>query len=221
MTRQVNLNSQQLLAGFGPVQLPAFISTLVVALIAGGLWLYLGWAEQQKLLAEEAQWSATLNSELEQLARFQAEFPNLYNEAELNEQNAELNLRLEKTRETYSGLASQLENAIDGFNAPLQQLADYDVNGLWLSKISLQNGRSQFSVEGFAQVPALIPQYLEQLGRSTFRGISIEQLNVTKETDNNLWRFVMSNQRQVSLPKTNTLSTINTLPATNLLQEAR
>lgn len=212
MTRQVNLNNQSLLAGFGPVQLPTFLLVILCAFIAAGIWIYLAWAEQQKLLQEEAQWAITLENELAQLTEFQAQFPNLYNEAELIEQNQNLNLRLAKTRETFSGLANQVENAIEGFNEPLKQLSDYDVDGLWLEKISLKDGKRSFALEGFAQIPALIPQYLEQLGQSSFNGISIEQLSVDKDAEKDLWRFVLSNERNGSNTTPNS-AVNNTSPA--------
>jgi hypothetical protein len=198
MTRQINLNSKRLLPGFGPVQLPAFAAALCFALIAGSVWFYIAWAERQKLLAEEEQWSITLEQELTDLTNFQNEFPNINNEPELVARNTELSNELAKARETYSGLANQVENAIDGFNESLVQLSDYDLDGLWLNKITLQDGRRSFALEGYARAPGLIPLYLEQLGQSSFDGITIKHLDVAKEENANLWRFTLSNNRIIA-----------------------
>jgi len=200
MTRQVNLANKNLLPGFGPVQLPAFLLSLVIALILGVGWILLSVIERQSLLAEESQWIETVEEELDALTRFQKQHPALNNEDQLQKSNQELSNQLQKSRETYSGLANQVENAIEGFNAPLTQLADYDLNGLWLNTISLKDGRRYFSLEGFTRKPELIPQYLEQLGESTFSGITIEQLAVTKEDQQNLWRFTMSNNQATAEP---------------------
>ena len=193
MTRQVNLNSATLLPGYGPLQLPVFLATLFIALIAGSGWFYYGWAQYDDLLTEEQYWLASLESELAALNSFQADHPNTNNEPELIAQNEALSTQLSIARETYSGIANQLENAVEGFNKPLTQLADYDLNGLWLTKISLQDGKRYFSLQGFARNPELIPQYVEQLGNSTFEGLSIQQLAVNKENNSNLWRFTLAN----------------------------
>jgi hypothetical protein len=199
MTRQINLNSRNLLPGFGPVQLPVFVLALCFALIASSVWFYLAWSERQQLLAEEQQWTKTLEQDLAALTNFQNEFPNINNEPELIAKNTELSNELAKARETYSGLANQVENAIEGFNESLIQLSDYDLDGLWLNKIVLQDGRRSFALEGYARAPGLIPLYLEQLGQSTFDGITIKHLDVAKEENANLWRFTLSNNRIVSV----------------------
>ena len=193
MTRQVNLNSQTLLPGYGPVQLPTFIATVCIAIVLGAGWFYYGWSQKNALLKEEQQWLIALEKEIGALNNFQAEHPNTNNEPELIIQNEDLTTQLRIARETYSGLANQLENAIEGFHGPLTQLADYDLNGLWLTHISLKDGKRFFSMNGFARKPELIPQYLEQLGDSTFGGLSIQQLAVKKELKTNLWGFTLAN----------------------------
>lgn len=200
MTHQVNLNSQTLLPGFGPVQLPLFIATILVSILAGGVWFYLSWSERQSLLAQEQELQIALESEIQTLAQFQAQYPNLNDEPALQAENEELTAQLLRTRETFSGLANQIENAIEGFNKPLTQLSDYDLNGLWLNKIELKDGKRFFELEGVARSPELIPQYIEQLGESTFSGISIQQLTVTKEDRQNLWRFTLSNGQATPAP---------------------
>jgi Tfp pilus assembly protein PilN len=198
MTRQINLNSKTLLPGYGPVQLPLFLAAIAVALLASGIWSYLAWAQRQSLLAEEQQWNVTLNEQLQALTEFQATNPKVENEPALLAENEKLNQQLKKARETYSGLANQVENAVDGFHQSLTQLSDYDLNGLWLNKITLKDGKRYFSLAGFARNPELIPQYLEQLGQSEFQGLTIAQMSVAKEADSELWRFTLSNSTDVA-----------------------
>jgi MSHA biogenesis protein MshI len=199
MTKQVNLNSQRLLPGFGPVQLPFFMVVILISLMLGIAWFFYSWSERQTLLEEELRWVEILKSEQLALTTFQAQYPNVNNEPELQAKNEALTTQLARARETYSGLANQVENAIEGFNAPLVQLSDYDLNGLWLDKISLKDGKRYFSLEGFARTPELIPLYLEQLGESTFQGITIEQLAVAKQENTDLWHFTMSNEQATSI----------------------
>lgn len=193
MTHQVNLNSKQIIPGFGPVQLPMFALVILAALIASGIWIYFSWNERQRLLQEEAQLRESLAVVQEELTRFQSEYPNINNEPELQAENERLSEQLAKARETFSGLANQVENAIEGFHQPLVQLSDYDLDGLWLDTIMLKDGTGFFALEGYSRNPELIPAYIEQLGNSEFSGITIKSLSLTKEAKQNLWRFTLSN----------------------------
>ncbi len=199
MTRQVNLAKNELLPGFGKVQLPMFVVGFLIALTLASLWVFYAWNEYHQLLQREAMATQIAQSHLTALTQFQQQNPNLGNEQRLTEKNTLLSSQLESAREAYSGLSNQVENAIDGFNESLQQLSDYDLDGLWLNSILLKDGKRLFSIEGFAQAPELIPNYLNALGESTFHGITVEQLSVSKEENKNqLWRFTMSNDRSLA-----------------------
>jgi len=200
MTRQVNLLRAGLLPGFGPVQLPSFIVGVVISLTVAAVWITSSVLTRQAFLAEELQWRATESSSLEQLNQFRQQYPEINNESQLTGVNLQLAGELQTARETYRGLANQVENAIEGFHTPLIQLAEHDLEGLWLDSIALKDGQRFFSLDGFVRNPELIPQYLKELGQSSFGGISIDQLTVAKSSDQaNLWRFTLSNQRTVIL----------------------
>lgn len=200
MTHQVNLHSDDLLPGYGPWQLPIFVLTIGVAILVSAGSIAYAWYERENLLTLEQEWVGIAQNDLAALDTFQREYPALDNEAELTEENEALSGELQRMRETYSGLADQLENAVDGFTGPLKQLSDYDVNGLWLNRISLRDGTGYFYLSGFARRPELIPEYIAQLGLSSFEGISIQNLSVTKEEDIRppLWRFNLSNTAQAT-----------------------
>ncbi len=195
MTKQVNLLSEDLLPGYGPAQLPLFIKVLLLSAVLASGWVYYAWYERQVLLAEELEWVTKSRQELTNLELFQSQHPDLSNQQELQDTNDRLSLQLKVRRSTFSGLANQIENAVEGFTTPLKTLSDYDLNGLWLNKINLQDGKRLFSIEGVARTPELIPQYLEQLGQSKFSGITIEQFTIEKDKTSNLWRFTMSNHK--------------------------
>ena len=194
MTLQFNLWRNQRLPGYDKVQLPVFIIAILFSFLAAALWLgYYGYRYNQKL-QEEAFWTQQAAESLLILNRFQTSNPDLGNEARLQETNQQYAEQLQKSREAYSGLVNQVENAIEGFSQPLAQLSNYDINGLWLSTILLRDGQRAYMLEGFARNPELIPDYLEQLSASSFQGLAIDNLSVIKEQDqSSLWRFVMSN----------------------------
>lgn len=196
MTHQVNLKSDDLLPGFGPVQLPVFVAVFIFAVLIAGGWIAYSFYERQALLVTEQEWTIRAQNKLIALNEFQAAFPAINDEENLAAKNEQLTLELQRTRETYSGLSNQLENAVEGFNTSLQQLSNYDVNGIWLEHIALQDGNRYFTLRGFSQNPQLIPQYLEQLGASSFRGITIESMSIAKEENQSLWRFSLSNTEQ-------------------------
>lgn len=196
MTHQVNLKTDDLLPGFGPVQLPLFVGVFLLAVAIAAGWIAFAWFERQSLLATEQEWTLNAQENLADLNEFQAAFPAVNDEETLEIENQDLTTQLQRTRETYSGLSDQLENAVEGFNTSLKQLSNYDVNGIWLEHIALQDGNRYFTLRGFSQNPQLIPQYLEQLGSSSFSGITIESMSVAKEEDQSLWRFSLSNTAQ-------------------------
>lgn len=200
MTKQVNLVSADLLPGYGPVQLPVFVFVFIGSVICALIWIASAYDTRAKLIEEQKIWQQTSNSQQQALASYQSLHPEMFNEDELEQRNVTLTADLNLRRTTLQDLANQLENSIEGFTGPLNQLSDYDVNGLWLETIHLRNGQRSFSLTGFAQTPELIPEYIAQLGQSDFKGISIQQLSVQKEENRRgLWRFSLSNDKQIDI----------------------
>jgi hypothetical protein len=197
MTRQINLLRDDLLPGYGKMQLPVFVGAVLISLLLAGAWVGLSLLARQGLLSEQQQWQAEAVSSLERLKQFRQRYPALTNASQLSSINLQLAGQLQTARETYSGLTNQVENAIEGFHTPLIHLAEQDIDGLWLNAIALKDGQRFFSLDGFVRNPELIPQYLDRLGRSSFGGIGIDQLALAKSPGrSNLWRFTLSNHRE-------------------------
>lgn len=194
MTKQINLNDHHLLPGYGPVQLPVFLLTLLAAIVVAAAWVFLAWQERQNYLAEEQRWLVQLDTAVENLNSFRERYPNVSNESELLQENQDLTSQLSRARETYSGLANQVENAIEGFHAPLVQLTEYDLDGLWLERILLKDGQRYFALRGVARAPELVPNYIEQLGQSSFQGLNVDYMAIAKDATTPTWRFVLSNE---------------------------
>jgi hypothetical protein len=172
----------------------------VVAIFAGATWVYNAVDTRARLVSEQTIWQQNAKTQQQALEVFQKLNPDMYNEAKLEEANIALTENLNLRRTTLQDLADQLENSIEGFTQPLMQLSDYDVQGLWLDTIQLKDGKRSFSLMGFAQTPELIPEYLTQLGQSDFQGISIQQLSVEKEANQQrLWRFSLTNDKTLKV----------------------
>ncbi|MEJ2042761.1 MAG: hypothetical protein P8X74_16605 [Reinekea sp.] len=194
MTKQVNLLKEDMLKGFGPVQLPVFVSVALFSILCAVAWFYYNWEERQELLAGEQIWIAQLADTTKALENFKKQHPSINNENALKQKNDELLKELQRIQETEAGLSFQLDNAIDGFYSPLMQLSNYDLNGLWLNRITLNDGNRLFTLDGYSRDPSLIPQYIDQLGQSTFGNLSIQTLNMARQ-DKNLWQFTLSNKK--------------------------
>lgn len=193
MTRQINLMQADLLPGHGPIQLPVFVLTLVVALLASAA--YLGYHLQvaARLQADRQGWETRVSDSERQLHRLRQANPAVASEAELRRTNDQLSQTLQARQTELSGLASQLDAAASGFAAPLASLADYDLDGLWLTRIELTGSRSRLGLEGLARQPGLVPRYLAQLDGSAFSGLSIRDLDIRQADDSeSLWRFSIS-----------------------------
>lgn len=82
-----------------------------------------------------------------------------------------------------------------GFAALLQGLADrHPPQGLWLTRIRLQDGGDEMGLQGLTQDQELLPLYLQSLGQSSaFRGREFARFDVQRG-DQDLLQFRLSSQ---------------------------
>lgn len=194
MTHQVNLKAAHLLPGFGPLQIGTFLVCLLATVTACLLWFVAQWWERQNLIAETTALENLLSNKQAMVNDLKESMPNLAIEPELLAENERLNIQLEQVNQTLSGLAGRIENSFGGFHQPLLQLSSYDLDGLWLSKIRMQDGTDFFELDGYTRAPDLVPRYISQLGKAGFSGLTVRTLEVKKAEDANLWRFTLSNR---------------------------
>lgn len=194
MAKQVNLFTEDLLPGYGSVQLPYFIVSALIALLFAAGFVAYSVNIRQQLVLEQQQWQNNAERQALALSQYQQLNPTIQNIDNLAATNAELTTQLEQRRIIFKDLALQLEDSLDGYSPALQQLIDYDIDGLWLDNIYLAGGQNSFTLSGYARSPELIPSYISSLGQSSFQGINITQLSVTKTSpEQSLWQFSLSN----------------------------
>lgn len=195
MTRHINLMQPDMLPGHGRVQLPTYLVALSLTLLGCLSLIGYHWSMQRSMAAEIQQWEAKVDTSSKRLTDFQRENPTMIDEAELMQENKTLNTQLRQRKEALSGLNDQLGEAAQGFAQPLATLSDYDLDGLWLTRIVLRDSQQHLNLEGFARQPNLIPQYLDQLQGSIFDGLGIQNMSI-KQTSNNdsLWQFYLADQ---------------------------
>lgn len=190
MTRHVNLMQADMRPGHGRVQLPTFIVILTLTLMGCGLIAGYHWSMLRSLTAQAQQWQARVDTSAQKLRTFRQANPAMASEADLMQKNQFLTEQLRRRENALSGLAEQLGEASQGFSEPLASLSSHDLEGIWLSRIILQDSRKHLNLEGFARQPDLIPHYLSQLEGSVFEGLSIQNLSIQQApNDKTLWRF--------------------------------
>ncbi|MCH8529855.1 MAG: hypothetical protein LAT65_03290 [Saccharospirillum sp.] len=193
MTRHINLMQPGMLPGFGPWQAPTFILVICVGLLISLAYVGYQWSVAQALATSAADWQQQhLNSE-RQLEQARRSMPQQVSESDLLDLNQRLTQQLNRRQASLTGLDRQLGQAGQGFYAPLQGLIDYDLEGLWLTRIDLIDSHRHLGLRGFARQPGLIPQYLAQLDGSVFSGLNIRNLNIEQSPTNPaLWQFSVS-----------------------------
>jgi len=204
MTRHINLMRADILPGQGQVQLPAFVVSIMLTLLAGAG--YLGYhlataASLQRQIDNEQQ---RVDDSALQLHQQRQSFPSISSETELRANNETLQARLNSRRSELQGLANQLDIAASGFARPLASLSEHDLDGIWLTRIELRDSHSHLELEGRARQPSLIPRYLGQLEGDVFQGLSIRNLNI-EQSSADLWRFTIAEDLEV-VPSANTAS---------------
>lgn len=81
-----------------------------------------------------------------------------------------------------------------GFSPALDALAERHLAGVWLSAIRLEQGGRDLLLEGASQQPALLPDYLNSLGRSpAFAGRQFARFDLDRD-DAGVLRFRLASQ---------------------------
>lgn len=190
MTRHINLMQTDILPGYGRWQVPAFTVAILLTLCAAAGYIGYHWQLHQNLLDESAYWQTQVQNSQQRLSDFRRANPEMASEADLVADNESLTNQLQERRTALSGLAEQLDVSSQGFFAPLTQLSDHDLDGIWLTRIELRDSRAHMGLEGVARDPGLVPRYLGQLEDSVFNGLSIQNLNIQQSAqDDATWRF--------------------------------
>lgn len=200
MTRHINLLQPDMLPGHGRVQLPTFLVTLLLTLVACGLYAGYHWSVKQSLLDETGRWQTRVQDSAQRLREFREANPAMASEADLLARNQQLSERLSERENALSGLADQLGGGSRGFATPLKSLSEYDLEGIWLSRIELRDSQQHLGLRGFARQPGLVPRYLSQLEGSVFEGLNIQDLTIQQVPDDEaLWQFSIDDRVGASL----------------------
>jgi hypothetical protein len=182
--QNINLYQRQPKRGHGPRPKQMVLGWLLLfaVIISHGAWQ--AWQLQQATTLANATQSRAQALQAEfstATASFQAPQldPLLPEQLAQQEQS---NLQLQRLV-AHLQLLAQQQSA--GFVAPLAALSErHPPAGLWLSEISLRDGGSSLSLQGFSQDQQLLPLYLQSLGVSpVFRGRAFARFELQRNAD--------------------------------------
>jgi type IV pilus assembly PilN-like protein len=113
---------------------------------------------------------------------------------------AELNsirTQLQKTQTLLNHLASQESGNQHGFSAMLAALSKQHIDDLWLTQFSLLNGGQFIALQGNANTPQLIPEYIDNLAKSEqFQGETFSVFQLQQQTDSSYYNFKLHTEQK-------------------------
>lgn len=165
------------------------VALLVLAVAADGVWSYWRLARMQEQAAAAAQAAGQAE---EALAEAQRSFREPQPDPRLPQRLAALEASNRQLLQLTEHLQMLLRERSIGFSPALDALAERHVRGVWLNTIRIEQGGGQLLLEGFGQTPALLPGYLDSLGRSpAFAGRQFARFDLDRDEAGTL-RFRLS-----------------------------
>ncbi len=178
MTQQINLYDPMLLPQ-RPALTAGRVALLVcaVAVAIGGYRVYLA-SRLQHAEAIQAGLAARVKEAQEEIARFgrsggQAKSGEL--EAAIAKADAELKIR----QSVLARLQGDGVGNTRGFSDYMSALARQRLDGVWITGLSVAEGGSDFTIQGGATRPEILPEYIRRLNREeVLRGKQISDLRL-------------------------------------------
>jgi hypothetical protein len=150
------------------------IVVLAVAMGIHSALSFLSFSNVSRDYAQLQQDQATLARQVE-LARTQ--FPPRAKDQRLAEQIASLEADLVTKRRVLDTLGEQSFGNTAGFAAHFSALARQRIDGLWLTRLAIDQGGTQVGIRGATLEPELVPRYLQRLSdEQVFSGTEFKRL---------------------------------------------
>jgi type IV pilus assembly PilN-like protein len=104
--------------------------------------------------------------------------------------------QLQKTQTLLNHLASQESGNQHGFSAMLAALSKQHIDELWLTQFSLLNGGQFIALQGNANTPQLIPEYIDNLAKSEqFQGETFSVFQLQQPADSSYYNFKLHTEQ--------------------------
>ncbi len=185
MKQQINLYQDVLIEKKVPLNAGAMFKTFIgCGLVLLGTYFFLNW-QQRKVDGELIRLTREHAAAIVNLQELKRQHPP-------RQKNILLNQSLKQSQIDLAGrkpLLAYLENfnldQTTGFSSVIKGLAEYQLKGVWLTDIRLDNVEQKVLLAGSAIQPDLIPAYLQHLGdKKVLKNQTFASLRVThmKET---------------------------------------
>ena len=188
MRQQVNLLSDELKPRSDPLQFKqlllawagfSFLLILMTGWDGAGLWML---NAEQEQASERLGQLRRVNADLQATTRTTPD-------AGLQEEVDELRARQAEQIQLLALLAGYGTGETTGFSSYLNDLADHRVNGLWLSRIVLEESGRRIRLKGLTTDPVNLPVFLQGLSAGeSFRGHQFDDFGL-QEVESGLLEF--------------------------------
>lgn len=143
------------------------VSTMlqVVAIVALGLALIYGYGAWQtsKQRDQLAQLERQRDASRERLAQLEERYPKREKSAVLERELQHLRAERDAKARLIDTLSGRSMGNTTGFSAHVEAFARRQVEGLWLTGLSIDSGGRHLALQGSAQEPELVPRFLQAL----------------------------------------------------------
>jgi len=156
---------------------------VLLILVLAGIYTYSWWGLQpfEQELAKVNVDQRRLQAELDQL---ESESEPTEKSQLLEDEIQRLERELEQKRRVARVISSGRFGNRKGFAPILEGLARQHVSGLWLTRVSVEEGGTQLALSGKANSSELIPLYIERLAsESVFNGLSFNVLDIKRSDE--------------------------------------
>lgn len=148
---------------------------------------------QQALLSTQTE-QENLN---QRLAKITASLPKRTPDSTLVTRLEREQAAIVKRRKVIEYLRSDSLYDSNDFVAPVAQLEQQSVDGIWLNRFSLLNKGQDIELYGLARKPHMVSQYLQQLStRPAYEGRAFRRIEVNRSQQGNWSEFYLSTQQE-------------------------
>lgn len=184
LKQQINLYQSKVRRenpAFGSTAMAVGLAVCIAALVASWHYANVHARELDNALQSVQQQESEAAQRLEELTRTLAQFRGDDTQTNTLRETLDALTRRERLLATIDGPA--LGNT-DGFSAPLRALAEHNMKGLWLTRILVSGGDTHTTLEGRAQSPNLVPEYLLDLAtEGVLSGQRFDQFEIDSDAE--------------------------------------
>lgn len=162
----------------------AMLVTVSVMLVLELVGFWQTWSLKQELLTAEQ----TLKSKTTELKTAELQYPRPQEDQRLVQRVKQLDEELRQKQQILGILSDGQYGNLHGFAEHLVGLSKQHVEGIWLTRIFIDQGGKQLGLSGGSLKPELVPQFLQRLGGEPgFAGKEFKTFSLSRADKSASW----------------------------------